>query len=445
MPSARTFDTFDPNALEFLEIERRRRLADALQARSLESPQTQMAGRVAIRRSPLEGAARLAQALSANQINRQATEQATGLQDRRRQAIADWLRGMPQQSAASVQETAGEGTGAFDMAGTTGPAVTPGRMPTAQDYMLWAGQGTAAGVGPQAMALGTMGAQFAQQGALREDQQRFQAEQAQLMREGRVAEARQRAEEQAARDRQRAADELTRQRERGQDRQDQIRLAASLRQAPTPPAPEPLVPIIGPDGKPVLATRSQAVGATPYSPRADQQNAARLPTPALRLQQESIEAINTAGSIDADLGAVERQIKEGSLRLGPVENVRSGARNIAGMSNENSRNFQTFKATLERLRNESLRLNKGVQTEGDAQRAWNELMSNINDQKVVQQRLGEIRQLNQRAVRQQRMNIDTIRGNYGAPPLDDAVFASQPPTLGNPGSSDDPLGIRKPK
>ena len=44
--------------------------------------------------------------------------------------------------------------------------------------------------------------------------------------------------------------------------QNMARLAASLRQ---PQQPQPLVSIVGPDGKPTLVTRENAVGATPWS------------------------------------------------------------------------------------------------------------------------------------------------------------------------------------
>jgi hypothetical protein len=53
--------------------------------------------------------------------------------------------------------------------------------------------------------------------------------------------------------------EAKRDRERAQDRLDQIKFAASMR----PPAPEPLVAVLGPDNKPVMMPRSQAGGMTP--------------------------------------------------------------------------------------------------------------------------------------------------------------------------------------
>ena len=154
-----------------------------------------------------------------------------------------------------------------------------------------------------------------------------------------------------------------------------------------------------------------------------------LPVAALKMQQDSLDAIGTAGGINADLGAVLQQVESGSLQLGPVKNAVGSVRNTLGISNENSQNLATFKATLEKLRNDSLRLNKGVQTDGDAQRAWNELLSNINDPGVVAKRLKEIRSLNSRAIELHNDNLDNIRSNYGAQPIDTTKRATQKPAI----------------
>lgn len=188
-----------------------------------------------------------------------------------------------------------------------------------------------------------------------------------------------------------------------------------------------------------LTTNANTVGATD---RATNQRAAAaaatqqqktapkaLPASALKMQQESLDAIGTASSINADLDAIDTQINTGKLKFGPVSNLANAGLNATGFSTEESRNFASFKANLEKLRNDSLRLNKGVQTDGDAQRAWNELFQNINDTKVVQQRLGEIKRLNERAVELRKLDIDAVRTNYGQDPLDTSAYQKQPATL----------------
>ena len=163
-----------------------------------------------------------------------------------------------------------------------------------------------------------------------------------------------------------------------------------------------------------------------------------MPANALRMQKDEVEAIGLGGSINADLGQFVKQLDEGKLKLGPVANPISEVQNWAGQSSENSRNYASFKSSLEKLRNDSLRLNKGVQTEGDAQRAWNEILANINDEKLVSQRLKEVMAINKRAADLRKMNVDMIRGNYGYSPLEDDAY-QQAPAVGADAGGDDPI------
>ena len=158
------------------------------------------------------------------------------------------------------------------------------------------------------------------------------------------------------------------------------------------------------------------------------QNSADKPLPpvAVKLQNEDLQAIGTFSGIDSDLAGLEKQIDSGKLGFGPINNLKNSALNLVGASTEESRNLATFKAKLENMRNAVLLLNKGVQTEGDAQRAMSEIMSNINDKGLVQQRLAEIRALNARAVQQKKTNIDVLRSNYGHPAFDFSKYDNQP-------------------
>lgn len=167
--------------------------------------------------------------------------------------------------------------------------------------------------------------------------------------------------------------------------------------------------------------------------RREQKNVPKLPTSALKMQQEELDAIGTSGTINADLDAFKEQIETGKLKLGPVQNLLAKGKNIVGASDESSRNLASFQASLEKLRNDSLRLNKGVQTEGDAQRAWNELVANINDPALVKQRLGEIKRINERGANLRKMNIDAIRSNFGVEPMDTSPRMDQPPAVGSGG------------
>lgn len=147
-------------------------------------------------------------------------------------------------------------------------------------------------------------------------------------------------------------------------------------------------------------------------------NKGGLAVPLQKEETEQLGAIQTANALSDQLQTPYDQINQGSLQLGPVKNVLSSARNFVGMSDPTSRNYASFRANLEKLRNDSLRLNKGVQTEGDAQRAWNELLSNINDPELVKQRITEIQAINDRAVRLQGQLLNQRRGAQGAPYVD---------------------------
>lgn len=139
-----------------------------------------------------------------------------------------------------------------------------------------------------------------------------------------------------------------------------------------------------------------------------------MPVSALRLLQDSREKLSIAGGNIQSLANIGQQLASGQIDLGFIANTVSRARNFSGASTPESRNFALMMSSLEKLRNDSLRLNNGVQTEGDAQRAWNELMNNLNDEEVVSAQIVRIIELNKRAERLHQENMDEITANYGA-------------------------------
>lgn len=145
---------------------------------------------------------------------------------------------------------------------------------------------------------------------------------------------------------------------------------------------------------------------------------ARVPVGIQNAEAMDIEAVQSLGTINSELDRFGKLIKSGALPLGAVANAMAAGRNMIGASDEASRNLASFRATLEKMRNDSLRLNKGVQTEGDSQRAWNELVANINDPQVVTQRLAEIQRLNTIAANFKRNMIMQRRDDNNLSPLD---------------------------
>jgi hypothetical protein len=204
--------------------------------------------------------------------------------------------------------------------------------------------------------------------------------------------------------------------------------AAIQRQTAPAASTANMVAVVGANGQPEYVPESEAKGRRPWNPR----NSGQLPPSALKMQNDLLEEIGIAGSIKSDLAALSGQMATGDVTVGPVRNLVNAARNATGFSNEESQNYNTLRTTLERLRNDSLRLNKGVQTEGDAQRVWAELMGSLNDPAVVQKRLQEIQAINERAATLKRMQIDSIRANFGMEGMDVQQFAKPPAAIGKP-------------
>lgn len=143
-----------------------------------------------------------------------------------------------------------------------------------------------------------------------------------------------------------------------------------------------------------------------------------MPASVQKLEDADLDAAAGAAAMNQNLAQIQQRLGDGTLQLGPVLNRVNATKNFFGASDEESRNYGSMMSTLEKIRNDSLRLNKGVQTEGDAQRAWNELISNANDPQLVAQRIAEIQALNQRALGFRQAMINQRRANFGLEPLD---------------------------
>ena len=146
----------------------------------------------------------------------------------------------------------------------------------------------------------------------------------------------------------------------------------------------------------------------------------KRPVPAAiqNAEAEDLYGVQNIAGINGSLQKINNQIDAGSLQLGPLTNFIAGMRNAAGVSSTESANYASFRAVLEKLRNDSLRLNKGVQTEGDAVRAWDELIKNDTDPKIVKQRIAEITKLNNIAAEYRRNVIQQRRSDNNLEPLD---------------------------
>lgn len=404
----------DPNQSDLAAIQRRMQLGELLQQQGMSPIQSSRPD------APVhftQGLAKMLQAYKGGQQVKSAEAERKALLDQREQRmgadtamLAQALQGRPAQPRGLYEDPSGNVTQQDAI-----PAQTPVQSLGQAIPMM--------GQEMRGPALNLMAG--AQQ---RQDQQQFQSQQAEEARQGRLSQFQLASDERAAAQQRQQEFLAQQQRMAAADRD---ALARMNRDAAT--ANRALVKIKGPDGKPQYVTPEQAIGKEAWSERGNNQ----LPPSALKEQNELLEGIGTAESIKSDLAALDGQIATGQLQLGPVNNAINAARNFTGLSNQESRNYNSYKTTLERLRNDSLRLNKGVQTEGDAQRAWNELMGNVNDPQVVRQRLQEIQAINDRAANLKRSQIELIRSNFGLENLTpERTMANQPPAVGKAPASD---------
>jgi hypothetical protein len=97
-------------------------------------------------------------------------------------------------------------------------------------------------------------------------------------------------------------------------------------------------------------------------------------------------ADNQIVSLDTSLAraaAIEAQIASGELNLGLVENTGAGFLNATGMSNQNSLNYDALLAWAKEARNAILQANTGVQTDQDAIRELDTILSSTRDERIV--------------------------------------------------------------
>lgn len=155
-----------------------------------------------------------------------------------------------------------------------------------------------------------------------------------------------------------------------------------------------------------------------------------LPAALEKKKMETLEDIGIAGGISADTQSLYDDIKGGKLNLSLLGNVFASGLNAAGIGTDETAKYATFRQTLERMKNDSLRLNKGVQTEGDAERAWNELFGSISSEKAVMANLDRINKINQRGAALKGNTLNEMLTSRGHEAVNLADYGIQPATVG---------------
>lgn|GEM_PF-6076513 len=120
---------------------------------------------------------------------------------------------------------------------------------------------------------------------------------------------------------------------------------------------------------------------------------------------------------------IQQQIQNGDLNLGPLTNAISGARNAVGRSDPNSLNYDALLAWAKAARNAALSANTGVQTDQDAIRELDTILSGVKDERVVQAALqryidlqGQTAEAIQRGVQRRTAGRNAPSSNVPPPP-----------------------------
>ncbi|XQA72066.1 D-Ala-D-Ala carboxypeptidase family metallohydrolase [Xanthomonas sacchari] len=161
--------------------------------------------------------------------------------------------------------------------------------------------------------------------------------------------------------------------------------------------------------------------AIPGGP-ADKPTVAEKPMPAGAIKQvfDLQDQLQGSENVMAMTKKHLARLDAGQLDVRPGAAAEGFLRNKAGLSDENSRNLAEWQADKMDLVNESLRLNKGVQTEGDANRAIQALME-ASDAASLKQSMERLQGINQRAIDLRQRQITALYRNYGRGPDGEAL------------------------
>jgi hypothetical protein len=143
----------------------------------------------------------------------------------------------------------------------------------------------------------------------------------------------------------------------------------------------------------------------------DQKNTKVLPAGALKMESEDIstalDAVGIANQTDAQI----KSIVSSGLKFSPT-NAQLKVKAALGSTDPETLQYNEYKRFETKLTNDTLRLNKGTQTENDAVRALKELSSANSTQDVVAA-LQKVRDLNAQAAARTNQLISTRRKSGG--------------------------------
>tara|TARA_B100000989_G_scaffold294917_1_gene274905 strand:- start:2650 stop:3822 length:1173 start_codon:yes stop_codon:yes gene_type:complete len=141
-----------------------------------------------------------------------------------------------------------------------------------------------------------------------------------------------------------------------------------------------------------------------------------------RDELDDVTQIRELSSLNERLAEVTDDIASGDLEFGLIEDSFNFIRNFTGftLGERGARKViarNRYERFIQKYVNDSLRLNKGVQTEGDAMRAIRELRA-ARDVRAVQASLASLEAINNRAQEIREARVQDRRALYGMQPFD---------------------------
>lgn len=165
-------------------------------------------------------------------------------------------------------------------------------------------------------------------------------------------------------------------------------------------APYAVETVQGPNG-PITMSRAELLGAGPI---------AGVDTATLNAREarneEDMAIAEASESLAGRVLSVRDQIRTGAFDLSPTAIAGYEIDLTLGRDNPKAAAYGVFRSTVQEFVNDNLRLNKGTQTEGDAQRENQTILRNVNNPQYVLGQMERIQARNEQRSAQARQRVE---------------------------------------
>ncbi|WP_436463107.1 hypothetical protein [Acinetobacter seifertii] len=155
----------------------------------------------------------------------------------------------------------------------------------------------------------------------------------------------------------------------------------------------------------------------PIQPQSKRDGKPQISDQALKSVNEINTNLSTATQNATKINSLISDVQSGRLNLSAANQLGAKAKNMVGLSDENSRGVENFQTALNQAVNDVLMMAKGTQTEGDAQRAAQVIAANPpRDNAAALQVLQRLAAVQQNTIAALNQNRNSIYDNYGVSP-----------------------------